>query len=288
MQNQADKLVKLMQEEKVSYKENKHTKVIAITSGKGGVGKSTVSANIANLLAKNNYKVALFDADIGLANLDVILNVKIGKNLLHVLKGECSLKDIIKEVKPNLLLIPGDSGGEILKLANSAYFEVLLNDAQLLSDLDFLIIDTGAGISETTMHFLDIADEVVIVTTPDPAAITDAYATIKVSSNTRNDFSMLINIAKNEKEALNLYTNISRVANTNIKTNPQISYLGYLQSSQNIIDCIKSRELFTEKLSNDTRNLKNALNTLLTKMEQNVLLPENNITNFFKRLMDRF
>ncbi|MBZ7988054.1 P-loop NTPase [Campylobacter canadensis] len=288
MQNQADKLVELMQQEKVNNKENKHTKVIAITSGKGGVGKSTVSANIANLLAKNNYKVALFDADIGLANLDVILNVKIGKNLLHVLKGECSLKDIIKEVKTNLLLIPGDSGGEILKLANSSYFEMLLNDSQLLNDLDFLIIDTGAGISETTMHFLSIADEVVIVTTPDPAAITDAYATIKVSSNSRKDFSMLINIAKNEKEALNLYTNISRVANTNIKTNPEISYLGYLQSSQNIIDCIKSRELFTDKISSDTRNLKNALNTLLAKMERNVLSSESNITNFFKRLMDRF
>jgi flagellar biosynthesis protein FlhG len=114
MENQANKLQELVSTS--SAKESKtHTKFIAITSGKGGVGKSTVSANMANVLANNGYKVALFDADIGLANLDVILNVRIDKNILHVLKGECSLEDIIINVKKNLILIPGESGDEILK-----------------------------------------------------------------------------------------------------------------------------------------------------------------------------
>ena len=92
---------------------NKNTHFVAITSGKGGVGKSTISANLANVLSQNGYKTALLDADIGLANLDVILNVKMGKNLLHVLKGECGLREILVPVNENLTLIPGESGDEI-------------------------------------------------------------------------------------------------------------------------------------------------------------------------------
>ena len=288
MNNQAQKLQNLVQ----SQNKAKNTHFIAITSGKGGVGKSTISANLANVLSQNGYKVGLFDADIGLANLDVILNVKMGKNLLHVLKGECSLKDILIPINRNLILIPGESGDEILKFNNQFLFERFLDEASELDQLDFLIIDTGAGIGGSTQLFLEAADEVVVVTVPDPAAITDAYAVIKIVSRFKNNELLLLNMVKNEAEATRIYENVKRVANANIGPSLNLELIGYVASDKSVARSIKQRTLFTddEAYGSASVQIKQIASNLLYRLERKVLKDEQSRSfgGFFKRLIEQF
>jgi len=288
MENQANKLKSL-----VKPNSEKHaTHVIAITSGKGGVGKSTVSANMANVLSDHGYKVGLLDADIGLANLDVILNVRIQKTLLHVLKGECTLEDIIIPIKSNLFLIPGESGDEILKYNDQFIYERFFEEAKSLDGLDFLIIDTGAGIGETIQIFLQAADEVVIVTVPDPAAITDAYATIKVTSKVKDSLQMILNMTRNEKEAQLIFEKIKKVAMQNIGPRLELNLLGKLPEDKGVARSIKQRTLFTNDTPSSvaSMDMKRIVNNLVFRLERKVLdnKSDRSFGGFFKRLMEQF
>ena len=290
MQTQANKLKELVKEGTTSKKTTR-TKYIAITSGKGGVGKSTLSANMANVLSKNGYKVGLFDADIGLANLDVILNVRITKNILHVLKGEATLADIIVKVNKNLILIPGESGDEILKYNDQFLYERFFDETQILDDLDFIIIDTGAGIGGHTQLFLEAADEVLVVTVPDPAAITDAYATIKITSKVKPMIHLVLNMTRNAREAELIFNKISKVAVANIQ-GLRLNLLGRLPEDKLISKSIKQRTLFSDDVPNGlaAHELRKIVNNLLYRMERKVLKDEEDrgFGGFLKSLIDKF
>lgn len=289
MINQASKLKDLV---KPTINKPHHTHFVAITSGKGGVGKSTISANMANILASHGYKVGLFDADIGLANLDVILNVKIRKNILHVLKGECSLEEIIMPISKNLVLIPGESGDEILKYNDQFIYERFFAESALLDDLDFLIIDTGAGIGDTIQLFLEASDEVIIVTVPDPAAITDSYAMVKVTSKVKDSLLMILNMVKSDKEAQNIFEKIKKVAQQNIGEQLNLSLLGKLQNDKIISRSIKQRTLFTNDApaSSASNDMQEIAKNLVYRLERKVLKNRLNqgFSGFFRRLMEQF
>lgn len=290
MSHQAAKLEALVKQKGNSTA--KKTRFIAITSGKGGVGKSTISSNMAHVMAKHGLKVGIFDADIGLANLDVMFNVKITKNILHVLRGEATVEEILVPIEKNLVLIPGESGEEIFKYASSGLFERFMDEAHVLDDLDVMIIDTGAGIGEHIQLFLRACDDVVVVTVPDPAAITDAYATIKVTSRLRNEISVIMNQVRNEKEALALFEKIQKVALANIGHQLQLNYLGQISSDPKVSMSVKKRTLYAREFpaSLPSTELEMIVKRLAKKLERNVLVApqESGLGGFFKRLMEHF
>lgn len=289
MQNQANKLKNIVASSK---DKNPNTKFIAITSGKGGVGKSTISVNIAVLLAQYGYKTALFDADIGLANLDVLLNVRCSKNILNVLKAECSIDEIIAPIQENLILIPGDSGDEILKYSDQFIYERFMEETASLNDLDYIIVDTGAGIGENTRLFLNAADEVVVVTIPDPAAITDAYATIKITSSFKDEVFMILNMVKNANEANVIFDKINKVAKNNIGDDFKLTLLGNISNDKNIAKSIRSRSIYVQEYPNSlsSNDFKNIVKKLIYKLEHKVLdnTKESSFGGFFKRLIEQF
>ena len=290
MGHQAEKLEELVASS--SQKKSKKTRFIAITSGKGGVGKSTISSNLAYALSKQGLNVGIFDADIGLANLDVMFNVKIKKNILHVLKGEASVSDILIPITRNLILIPGESGDEILKYSDAALFERFMEEAQVLDKLDVMIIDTGAGIGEHIQMFLNAADDVIVVTVPDPAAITDAYATIKTIATLRDDVAMIMNQVKSEKEALGVFEKIKKVAKVNIETDLKLELLGKINADIKVSSSVKQRALFyvQNPMSQPARDIDAIVKKLMSKLERNVLVEshESGLSGLFRRLMEHF
>jgi len=288
--HQAEKLEKLVASN--ANKKSKKTRFIAITSGKGGVGKSTISSNLAYTLSQKGLNVGIFDADIGLANLDVMFNVKIKKNILHVLKGEATVSDILIPITRNLILIPGESGDEILKYSDMALFEKFMQEAQVLDKLDVMIIDTGAGIGEHIQMFLNAADDVIVVTVPDPAAITDAYATIKTIATLRDDISVIMNQVKNEKEALGIFTKINKVAKANINSNLDLQLIGKINADIKVSSSVKQRALFCSQYpgSIPSRDIDSIVKIIITKLERNMLVTssESGLSGLFKRLMRHF
>jgi flagellar biosynthesis protein FlhG len=288
LKTQADKLKELV---KTDIEKRRNTRFIAITSGKGGVGKTTITANLGYALHLLGFKVALFDADIGLANLDVLLKVKTQKNILDVLKNESTLKDIVVEIEKDFILIPGKSGDEIVNFADEVTLSSFFNEFEIFDDFDFFLIDTGAGIDKRVQVFLEASDDVIIVTVPEPAAITDAYAMVKLISENKDKAFMLLNEVNNEKEALNIFSKINKVAKQNLREDFKLQMIGYLKKDKLVVSSSINRELFVKEKPYST--ISEQMFTIARKiakiLERKVLdKEENSIGKFFKKIFSGF
>lgn len=212
--NESLRVYKNRQEDKRGLSLQRSTpKVIAITSGKGGVGKTNVVGNLAIACQRLKKKVLIFDADLGLANIDIIYGINPKHNIEDVIKGEKGLSQIIVEGPEGVSLIPASSGVQELVHLSEGHKINLLNEFDILNNMfDLLLVDTGAGISSNVIYFNLAAEERIIVATPEPTSITDAYALMKVmfyQHGTKN-FTLLINMARDEKEAKSVYQNMSK------------------------------------------------------------------------------
>jgi flagellar biosynthesis protein FlhG len=189
-------------------------RVIAVTSGKGGVGKTNVSVNLCVSLANSGKRVMLMDADLGLANVDVMLGLHPQYNLTHVLDGERTLEEILVEGPGGMKIVPASSGTKRLaELSPMEHAGVIRAFSELSHDIDTLVIDTAAGISDSVVSFSRAAQEVLVVVCDEPASITDAYALIKLLSREYGiqHFRVLGNMAHSAQEGRELFNKILRV-----------------------------------------------------------------------------
>ncbi len=221
-------------------------KVIAVSSGKGGVGKTNIVGNLAVALSRLDKKVVIFDADLGLANIDIILNVHPKYNIGHVLNGEKQLSEIIVEGPAGVRIIPAGSGFVNLTHLTDGQKLSLFSEFEAFEDhIDFFLIDTGAGISSNVIYFNLAADECVVVVTPEPTSITDAYALMKVMANEHGEkrFKLLMNMVQDESEAKSVFLNLCQAADRFLN-GVVLEYLGYLPRDENVPNAVRQRKPF--------------------------------------------
>lgn len=224
-------------------------RVICITSGKGGVGKTNVTANLAYTLARKGKRVLILDADLNLANIDVLLGITPKYNLQHVFSGEIPLADIVVKGPGGFGILPGSSGIlELSELSESQKMYFLEEMDVFGRQLDFLLIDTAAGINNNVIYFNLAAQERVVLLTPEPTSLTDAYALIKVLSSRHEvrRFRVLVNQAISEKEALAVYRKLAIVADRFLDS-ISLDYLGFLPQDEKLRKAVREQRLVSER-----------------------------------------
>ena len=208
--------------------------VLSFSSGKGGVGKTNIVANTAIALSQHGKRPLIFDADLGLANIDVLLGLAPKFNIKHVLSGEKGLKDVLVKGPGDIQILPASSGvPELLDLSESQKRFLLDEMETISSDIDTLLIDTAAGISDTVLYFNIASHYRIIVVTPEPTSITDAYALIKVlySRHQVDEFCILVNMANGPQEGKRVYSQLAQVADKFLGP-IRMDYLGIIPKDQ--------------------------------------------------------
>ncbi len=214
----------------VSSRNNPIPRVVAVTSGKGGVGKTNMVGNLAVALKKSGKRVVILDADMGLANIDIIFNMRPDYNISHVISGEKNLKQVIVTTKHGVKIVPGGSGFAHLTNLTEGEKLNLLSEFEVLGELaDIVLIDTGAGISSNVLYFNSAADECIVIATREPTSITDSYALMKVLSKNYGTkyFKLVVNMVKSEKDAKVVYSTLSG-AMERFLGNVVLEYFGFI------------------------------------------------------------
>lgn len=218
-------------------------RVIAVSGGKGGIGKTNVSVNLSIALAKLGRRVVLLDADLGLANVDVLLGLEADKTLADVLNGECSLMDIMVEGPEGVKIVPASSGvRSMVELGDAEHAGLIQAFSEIDDQLDVLVIDTAAGISGSVTNFVQAAQEVLVVVCDEPTSITDAYALIKVLNRDYGifKFNIVANMVHSHDEAQKMFRKLSTVADKFL--NVALRYVGEVPYDDMLRKAVKKRE----------------------------------------------
>ena len=272
-------------------------RIIAVTSGKGGVGKSHFVVNLAINLQKHGKKVLIIDADLGLANIDVLMGVRPKFNMYHVMKGARDLKDIIYNFEgfQGIKLIAGASGiQEIADLDDGHVTDFLSGFDELDGEADYILVDTGAGITKNVVSFLLSAENIIVITTPEPTALTDAYGIIKVvGQHTENNsnIGLVINRVIDVAEARKVSDKLNLV--TRQFLNMSIENIGFVYDDAVVSRAVRQQIPFSvlEPYSNASKCMKNITAKILNLPDEDVLgldVDKGSLRGFFSKVMNFF
>jgi len=262
-------------------------RVISVTSGKGGVGKTNIVTNLAYALAKEGKRTLILDADLNLANVDILLGLTPKFNLHHVFTGEKSLAEILVEGPGGLKILPASSGIlELADLTENQRLYFLAEMEALAGAIDIMLVDTAAGINNNVVYFNLAAQERIIILTPEPTSLTDAYALIKVLSSKHGvkKFRILVNLARSEKEAIAVFRKLSVVADRFLGT-MSLDFMGHIPYDAKLPQAVRAQKLVSE-LYPDA-----AVSKMLTKLSRQLaserpeLQNDGNIKFFWQGLL---
>lgn len=291
MNDQATQLRQIVKEKQPNINNNiPSAKIITVTSGKGGVGKSNTVVNLALSLKEQGKEVVILDADLGLANIEVLLGVIPRYNLSNVLTGNKTITEIIEKNQDGIKFISGGSGINELMFLDKEQITKFANSVSELERIaDYILIDTSAGITDAVLSFCRLAHEVIFITTPEPTSITDAYALIKTFQSDSDidlpSIKIIVNKTESTKEAEEVYRKLANVCKHFL--NMEIEYLGCVLFDYNVMKAAKIQEPICKsfpksKASNDYRKIVNTL--MESKYKENTPVKG----NLFKQVLKMF
>ncbi len=261
-------------EEKKKENSKPSTRIISVTSGKGGVGKSIFATNIAYLLADLKKKVLLVDADLGLANVDVLLGLASKNNISHHIVKNKNISDIIVNGPGGISVLPASSGIQELSELSKEKLLKFFSGINGINGYDVILFDTASGITSNTMRFIQCSNEVIILCTPEPTSITDAYALMKVLSLKYQvkKFRLAVNMVSGEEAAREVYKQLTLVTDRFLDV--EIKYLGYIKYDKNMTKAVKRQKLIS-KIFPESVATKN-LQEIAKKIENSPFLSQKN------------
>lgn len=267
----------------------KTAKVITVTSGKGGVGKTNITVNLAIALSEMGKRVTILDADFGLANIDVLLGIIPKYTLADVIYDNKNIFEVLSDGPKNIRFLSGGSGIEELIKLDKIQLEKFVANIALLDRLsDVILIDTGAGLSDNVMSFVMAADEVILVTTPEPTSITDAYALIKMVSNRDKDkkIRVIVNRAENANEANDILNKLSIVTGKFLEL--KLDPLGFILNDEMVIKAVKMQQPFALSFPKcqASKHIKDIGSKIIDVKTDKVNVESTGIKSFVNRLVN--
>lgn len=285
MLDQAEALRKLVVNEEEQSK-NTGSKIITITSGKGGVGKSNFVVNLAIALQNKGKKVLIFDADLGMGNDDVLMGLYPKYNIFDIIYTNLEIKDIIIEGTNGVSLIPAGSALSKAQELEEEERKLFLGKLETLDEYDYILMDTGAGVNRDVLSFIAASEEIIIITTPEPTSLTDGYSLIKATDHykLKNKAKIIVNKAFSQEEGQETYKKFDRAVSRFLKI--EIEYLGCILEDKKLVQSVRQQKPFMVLYPNC--DAAKGIEEISLKLVGQEISSSNGAKGLFKRLFNIF